>query len=186
MTVAGSNTGVTIELPAGWDNREVVASPVSEDPAEAAVLFLTRVGNTFEDPCANIERDPPIDPTVEAAATALGEIPGTLATAPVETTIGAYDATYLELTIPGSLPCEPGPFNLIKETPGGEPSFWAVERDEVILFWIVDVGGEPTAIAGRTFATTSDATRAELEAIVDTIVFDEPSTPSSASPGATP
>ena len=54
------------------------------------------MGNTFEDPCANIERNPPIDSTVQAAATALGETPGAPATEPVQTAIGAYDATYLE------------------------------------------------------------------------------------------
>jgi hypothetical protein len=50
--------------------------------------------------------------------------------------------------------------------------------------WIVDVGGERVAIAARMYPATSEAEKAELQGIVDSIVFNLTPAQPSATPAA--
>jgi len=61
-----------------------------------------------------------VGPTVNDLVTALGEIPSTTATEPVETTLAGYAATYMELQIPASLPCGRFRFVLWQDSPGND------------------------------------------------------------------
>jgi hypothetical protein len=186
MKVAGSDSSgsvvqLTAELPEGWTGDDFVANAGVGAP-DGIAFFLSVVDNTFSDPCAHVQRSPKIGSTVEAWTAALGEIPNLTATAPVQTTLAGRQATYIELTIPASLPCQPDQFYLWQDSPDGD--WWALAPNEVIRVWILDVGGRPVAIAARSYPGTSDAKKAELQGILDSIVFDASSTQPSATPAA--
>ncbi|HEY6058876.1 MAG TPA: hypothetical protein VIV06_12655 [Candidatus Limnocylindrales bacterium] len=191
MTVAGtevngSSLQLTAQLPEGWSigasgpNGAYAVQGSAAGPPAGIAFFVSLVDNTFSDPCQHVERSPKIGSTVEALATALGEIPDTTATAPVQATIAGRPATYIELTIPASLPCAPEQFYLWQDSPGGD--WWALGPNEVIRVWILDVGSQRVAIAARSYPGTSDAAKAELQGSLDSIVFDGAST----QPGTTP
>lgn len=130
---------------------------------------MSLVDNTFKDPCSHVERSPKIGSTVEALAAALGEIPDTTATKPVQTTIAGHQATYIELAIPASLPCGPNDFYLWQDSLGGD---WSVEwLNEVARVWILEVVGQRVAIVTHSYANPSTEAKAELQDILDSIVF---------------
>jgi hypothetical protein len=67
------------------------------------------VDNTFQDPCKHHERSPKIGSTLDAVTAALMDIPELTATQPVQTTVAGHEATFLELTVPATLSCQPEP-----------------------------------------------------------------------------
>jgi hypothetical protein len=180
VAVAGSALKFSVKYAAPWTPFEFGMNH-GGDPAVGA-FFASVVDNTFSDPCAHVERSPKVRSTVEAIATALGQIPGTTATRPVQATLAGHPATYIEITIPAAPPCSPDEFYLWQDSP--DAYWWALAPNELIRVWIVDVGGEPIAIAARSRVGVSEAATAELRGILDSIVFDVPSTSSSPSPAA--
>lgn len=182
ITVAGVPDGtpptLTADLPAGW---ETGGNPFVFNSADINA-FVSLVDNTFSDPCAHIQRVPKVGPTVADLATALGEIPGTTATDPIQATVGGNAATSIEVTLPASLPCAPEQFYYWQDSPGAD--WWSLRPDERLRVWIVEAGGERVAIAARMYPTTTEAEKAELQGIVDSIVFDTASPQPSATPAA--
>ena len=132
---------------------------------------MSLVDNTFSDPCAHIEREPKVGPTVDDLVTALGEIPNTTASEPVDTTLAGYSATHLELQIPQSLPCSPSQFKLWQDSPGND--WWAQGTNDTMPIWVLEVGGERVVIAGHMYPDTTEEAKAELQEVLNSIVFDE-------------
>jgi hypothetical protein len=186
ITVAGTDLNgaplrLTAQIPEGWSTG--ASGPTGPYAVHGSGgLFASIVDNTFSDPCLHVERSPKVGRTVAEAAAALGAIPNTTSTPPVQTTLAGHPATYLELTIPASLPCTPDQFYLWQDSPGGE--WWATALNEVIRVWLVDIGGQRVAIAARSYPGTGDEARAELQGILDSIVFDDATSQPSASPAA--
>jgi len=173
MSVAGSTQRLTVELPAGWENGDVVAASGTSDTAAGTVFFLTVVENTFEDPCALVERVPNVGSSVQALATALGEIPDTTSAAPARVSIAGHEATYVELTGPTPLPCQPDEqFCLFAESTSDACSWWLTDAGEQLRVWILEVAGDRVVIAARSWPDTSEVAMDELLRILDTIRFD--------------
>jgi hypothetical protein len=183
IKVAGSALQLTAELPAGWAPFEFGAGDDTKtQPITGTTFFASIVDNTFSDPCAHVQRSPKIGSTVEARAAALGEIPNITATAPVRTTLAGRDATYVELTIPASLPCSPDQFYLWQDSPDAD--WWVLAPNEVVRVWILGAGGEAVAIAARSFPGTSEESKAQLQEVLNSIVFDGTTPQPSTSPAA--
>ena len=176
MTVAGTALQLTAALPAGWTTHSDYAANVLGGPPTGAAFFVSVIDNTFSDPCLHIQRDPQVDTTVAAWLTAIGDIPHIGTTEPVRTTIAGYEADLIEITIPASLPCLPDRFYLWQDSP--QNYWWVGAAGETIRVWVLEVGGQPVAIAGRTVPATTSALDAELLAVLDSIVFEEPARPS--------
>ena len=174
MTVAGTElTSVlhaTVKLPDGWQNSTYAAHRGTTAPPEGMGMVLSLVDNTFKDPCAHVERSPKIGPTVADFATALGEIPDITATRPVQTRIAGYAATSVELTIPATLPCQPHEFYLWQDSPGGD--WWVQGANARIHVWILEVGGRRVSIATHSYPTNTTQQQAELQGILDSLVFE--------------
>jgi hypothetical protein len=178
MAVAGSNADgqplreLTVRLPSPWtlQGGPYAASRGPAGPPAGTSLFVSLVDNTFEDPCSHVERSPKIGATGDELAIALGQIPGTTATNPVHTTVAGRPAMYLEITIPPTLPCEPTRFNLWQDSPGN--AWWALGAGETIRTWIIDADGQRIAIAARSYPGTSEQAEAEVDEIVNSMVFD--------------
>jgi hypothetical protein len=186
ITVAGTELNgaplkLTAQIPEGWSTgASGPAGPYAVHGAGG--VFASIVDNTFSDPCLHVERSPKVGPTVAEAAAALGAIPNTTSTPPVQTTLAGHPATYLELTIPASLPCAPDQFYLWQESPNND--WWVTELNEVIRVWLVDIGGQRVAIAARSYPRTGDEGKTELQGILDSIVFDDATSQPSTSPAA--
>ena len=177
LVVAGTDLGgprleLTATIPAGWVAQPFAAYPQATGsvPPAGAGFFVSVIDDTFTDPCSHTsQRSPKIGSTVADAATALGQIPHTTATKPVQTTIAGHAATYLELTIPSSLPCAPNDFYLWQDSPNGH--WWVEGLNETLHVWLVDVSGQRVALTTRSWPGTTAATKAELQGLLDSIVF---------------
>ncbi len=75
LTVAGSAQQLTADLPEGWQSFTFGAERGSSHAPSGIAFVVSLVDNAFSDPCAHVERDPKVGPTVDDLVTALGEIP---------------------------------------------------------------------------------------------------------------
>jgi hypothetical protein len=166
--VDGEGLHLTVALPPGWTTNGPYAAHDATfgDPAGAA-LFLSVVDNTFSDPCGHTPRNPKVDSTAEAIATALRETPGSIASDPVATTLAGFEATYLELTLDPTAACGPGDFYWWQDSPGNY--WWSLSPDETLAVWIVEIDGGPVLITARTYHQTSDQVRAELRSALESL-----------------
>jgi hypothetical protein len=187
MTVAGTDLPggsllqLTAQLPGGWVNTTSAANDGKLAPS-GTMFFVSLVDNTFEDPCTHLQRNPKLGTTVDALTTALAEIPNTTASQPVQTTIAGQAATYVELTIPSSLPCAFDNFYLWQDSKDGD--WWALAPNELIRVWILQVQGHRVAIAARSWPQSTEQSKAQLQGVLDSIVFTGASVQPSASPAA--
>ena len=170
MSVAGSTLRFTADLPAGWERFDFGAKGQGFAPGAGIAFFVSVVDNTFSDPCRHVQRDPKLEATVEALAAGLGEIPDTTATAPVQVMLAGNEATYLELTIAPSLPCDPDEFYLWQDSPNAD--WWALAPQEMIRVWIIEVGGGRVAVAARSYPATSDERTPSSRKSSNSIRFD--------------
>jgi hypothetical protein len=185
MTIAGSSEAgsvqqITVKLPKGWENNDMAAARGSAGPPEGMGFRVSLVDNTFKDPCAHVERTPKIGSTVDALTTALGEIPNATATQPVQKTIAGHPATYIELAFPASLPC--AKFYLWQDSPGGD--WWLNGPNQLVQVWILEAGGQRVTLSALSYPTTPEAAKAELQGILESIMFDATAPQSSPTPGA--
>jgi len=187
MTVAGTDLPggsplqLMAELPGGWVNNTFAAND-SVAPPSGTAFFVSLVDNTFEDPCSHLQRSPKLGTTADALATALAEIPNTTASQPVQSSIAGQAATYLELTIPSSLPCPFASFYLWQDSKDGD--WWALAPNEVIRVWILEVQGQRVVIAARSWPESSEQSKNQLQGVLDSIVFVGASARPSASPAS--
>jgi hypothetical protein len=172
-----------VKLPQGWTSGGEApslygANRGGSQPPAGTAFIVSLVDNTFKDPCTHIQRSPKIGSTVGALATALREIPNTTATAPVQTTLAGLAATYVTIAVPASLPCDPSQFYLWQDSPNGD--WWSQGLNETVGVWILEAGGRRVVLATHSYPGSGAAAKAELQGILDSIVFDAAS--SSASP----
>lgn len=170
LTVGGSALGLNVQLAPGWTSFGYGANRGTSHPPAGVAFVISVVDNTFEDPCSHRQRSPKVGPTVEDLATALGEIPYTTATDPIQTTIAGREATYIELAIPASLPCAPSAFYLWQDSPN--EYWWVQGLNETAQVWILEVGGERVTLLAHSYPGSSEEGKAELHEILDSIVFD--------------
>ena len=175
LTVAGTDVNgpalrLTVDLPSDWQSFTWGAERGTSSPPAGMAFVVSTVDNTFADPCSHRQRSPKVGPTVEALATALGEVPNTTATKPVQTTIAGHKATYIELAIPASLPCEPSQFYLWQDSPDGD--WWVQGLNETARVWILEVGGKRVTFLAHSYPGSGDGAKAEFQKILDSVVFD--------------
>jgi len=179
LTVAGTDVSssplsLTVTLPAGWESIQFGADNGTSSPPAGMAFIVSLVDNMFTNPCVHTEQSPKVGPTVADLATALGQVPDTTATKPVQTTIAGYQATYIELAIPATLPCTPSEFYLWQDSPGGD--WWIQGLNETARIWILEVGGQRVAFLTHAYPGSGSNPKAAFEAILNSVVFDSTST----------
>ena len=142
----------------------------TSSPPAGMAFVVSIVDDTFADPCSHSERSPKVGPTVADLAKALGEIPDTTATDPVQTTIAGHAATYVEIAIPASLPCAPSQFYLWQDSPGG--NWWVQGFNETARVWIFEVGGRRVTFLAHSYPGSGTDAKSVFQKILDTVVFD--------------
>lgn len=159
--------GLVFTLPDGWSGigEESITLAENAPPAGAGLLF-TRGNGLYNDPCG-IEDPPgiPVGPTAADFASALADHPLLDVTTPVDVTLAGYSGKYVDLQVPSDLagcatyrPWEPGLYAQ------GPAQRWHL--------WILDVAGQRVVVQSTDYAGTSAQDRAELQAIVDSLVIE--------------
>lgn len=156
-----------MELADGWENNEFAAVPGDGVAGEA--FFVSVPANLYPDPCVQSAPGPEIDRTIEAVTTAIRQIPGVSASEPSELRVAGYDATYVELRGPSSLPCRE-PY-LWSDSPGG--GWWITEPNQIIRVYVLDVDRQPVVISARSGPNVTDEDKAALIEVLDTIAFSD-------------
>jgi hypothetical protein len=171
----GGSVRLSLEAP-GWNSVSEVGDPgfavvrgITGPPNGMSVYFY-EVDNTYTDACAHKLRNPVVGPTVEDLVQALGELPNTTATEPVDATLAGYPARYLVLTSDDSLPCAPSEFYFWQDPGGGQN--WAQSPGQVVRTWVFEVDGTRIVASALSYPTASVAALAEQQSILDSIQFE--------------
>lgn len=125
--------------------------------------------NVYATPCGSTGGlEPAIGPGVDDLADALIAQPGTIVNDDRPVTVDGYSGRFLDYTADLSLPnCDSGHLNRWTTVSSGT-SREALD-DEHDQVWILDVDGQRIIIDAFDFPTTSEADRAELDAVIDTV-----------------
>lgn len=159
---------ISLTVPAGWTSWAGVAVNKNYNAMAGPALMYWEITNTFVDPCTNHALvEPAPGPGVDALVDALARMPGTEAGPPTGVTIDGYRGKYVEVTITTDIStCGPNGFWLWM-SPGD--SHYVQDTNEMDRVYVLDVDGDRLTFAARFSPRTTDADRAELEAIIASI-----------------
>ena len=169
----------TLTIPAGWSGGSGYRVSKNEDPADP--IAYTGVGfwiwdddfdTVYLDPCewADGAIEPPVGPTVDDLANALANQPQRGDPVPVDVTLDGYSGKMVEMTVPTDID--------FADCDGGEFRSWLGRYHQgpgqVDQLYILDVEGQRVVIYSNYMPGTSEAERAEREAIIDSIQLGGP------------
>ena len=166
--------GLTFEVPAGWVSCS--ASTVEQgvchkpsDTADAIGIGFLIVVNVVADPCSEEPLEPPAGPTVDDLVTAISNLEGFEATAPVEITVDGFTGKEFTVTAPANPSCELKTWATDNRTNG-------VGGGEVNLLRIFDVDGTRILIGGAYHPDDPEpaAQLAAIEEVMDSISISNP------------
>lgn len=177
---------VTFTVADGWEAAFGQALLPSGEPGYAppggmAILFEA-VESLNGDPCAwsGTDDDVTVGPTVDDLVEALSAQTAYEVSDPVDVTIGGYSGTRVDIAAPtepfagqtsDAPECDEGNYRLWSTTAGDQGVYVQGPADR----WqtnILDVDGTRLVIVTRSFPGTSSSDRAEMDAIVDSIVIE--------------
>jgi hypothetical protein len=163
----GEGVRVTISVPAGWEGGPFgLSKPPGELPNGVNMAF--RKPTTFyEDPCVPDAGTVAVGNTVDDLVTYLVGLPNITAEQPEAVTISGFSGKLLRFTINTT------GIDCVMAMYGQGTFIRAAENGQRQSLWILDVAGTRLVIDGATFPETSDANRAELETIVDTLQVEQ-------------
>jgi hypothetical protein len=175
---------LTFTVPDGWESRdtEIIKDPVSRSGevggSRGMSVMALPIGNVYADPCGHALHDPPVGYSVDEVASALASLPGVTASAPTPAELGGYSGTYLELSVPDSIPCaskdffmwdaEEGSIPTYPTAPTGGSTGFSAERPNHRI-WILDIDGLPYLVDAMSAADATPEDLAELQAVLDSI-----------------
>lgn len=167
--------GLTMTMPEGWEAQYGAPGAIkhSDQLGELAFYFVI-LDAIYSDPCEGEGELIEVGTTVDDLANALLEQPHTVATGPVDTTLGGLTAKRIELTVPDDLDpaaCRMGEHLQIWYSPPAD-KYFVLLGDATNSVYILDVKGErQVLLAGyRAGATAEDV--AEMQTIIESISID--------------
>jgi hypothetical protein len=140
--------------------------------SNAGVLGVAQVDNIYVDPCdpALGPRDPAVGPSVDDFVTALGDVPGVVASEPEDAELSGYTASYVELT--GERPADCHDDHWMFDTTRGDPGPLTPDTGDLVQVWVFDLEGQRLVIWAESHAEFAQADH--LEALVDSLVIEIP------------
>jgi hypothetical protein len=179
---------LTFTVPAGWATREAFVfkgPPATKTPTTDfgdVELMVWTVTHVYNDICKNR--------TLVSAGTTAAQLVsvlrsqrGRIVSAPTSITLGGFPATRMEMAVPAALDVSKCDSGIIRFWPDPGPDesggLCCSAPGSTDVVYVVDVAGDPVAVAARHQANSSSADIAELDNIVASIGL-EPSTPSPA------
>lgn len=175
FTLPGGPITFTLTVPSGWEAdapRGLWPAGGTEGPDGAAMAFL-QVEGLYADPCTGNSGEPDVavGPSVDDLVTALGSQPTYESTEATDVIVDGYLGKRLNLQLPSDVDfatCDDGQFWVWDAGPyaQGPGNRWQVT--------ILDIDGTRVVLLAEDFADTPARTRAELQAIVDSVQIDAP------------
>ena len=171
--IAAGVAATTLTVPDGWFNVQDfgVGKESSEDGFTAVLIWPPGdFANVYLDACQWEDGQTPVGPTVDDLATALDDQAQHGAGSPVDVSIDGYSGKMIELAVPSDIDfadCDGGQFM-------SWPGRFHQGPGQVDQIYILDVAGQRLVIDTHFLPGTSEADRAERQAIVDSIQIDLP------------
>jgi hypothetical protein len=163
----GEGVHVVLTVPAGWEGGQfnIAKAPARELPDGTNVLFRQPT-SVFADPCAPELSADPIGPTVDDLASALADLPNVVDVTQADVTISGFSGKHLSFVVDtAGIDCVMGIY-------GQDAFVRAADNGQRQDLWILDVAGTRLVIDAATYPETSAGDRAEMQAIVDTLVVE--------------
>jgi hypothetical protein len=165
----GEGVRVVLTVPAGWEGGQfsISKAPGRELPDGTNIGFRQPT-SVFADPCAPELSAEPMGPTVDELAAALAGLPNVIGVTQADVTISGFSGKHVSFIVDTTgIDCVMGLY-------GQDAFVRAAENGQRQDLWILDVAGTRLVIDAATFPDTSAGDRAEMQAIVDTLLI-EPS-----------
>jgi hypothetical protein len=175
---AWSVADVTMTLPEGWETQ-LDYPGAFKAPDGHTEFFFVLVDSVYSDPCVGSGGEPGIEevgPGVDDLAQALLAQPHTVATGPVETTLGGLPAQRIDLTMeddPETATCNsqvPGNLQIWHSRP--TDSYFVLLGDGNASVYILEVNGERQVLLTQHQAEATDEELDQLQAIIESIEID--------------
>jgi hypothetical protein len=172
---------LTFTVPAGWSGN--MGGPYAVFLGNASstdTLWFEVFDDLYADPCHDHNRrlNPKPGPSVDELANALAALPGLEVTPPTDVTLGGYQGKQLTITAPAT-----GGSCRVWVLPLGATNDMAAGDQQRL--WILDVDGQRLIIDAPEPPAMTAATKAETQAVLDSIHIEPVATvPGSPSPAA--
>jgi hypothetical protein len=163
----GEGVRVMLTVPAGWEGGEfnIAKAPARELPDGTNILFRQPT-SVFADPCAPELGADPIGPTVDDLATALADLPNVTDATQADVTISGFSGKHVSFVVDtAGIDCVMGIY-------GQDAFVRAADNGQREDLFILDVAGTRLVIDAATYPATSAEDRAEMQAIVDTLLIE--------------
>jgi hypothetical protein len=163
----GEGVRVVLIVPAGWEGGQfnIAKAPARELPDGTNVLFRQPT-SVFADPCAPELSADPIGPTVDDLAAALADLPNVTDATQADVTISGFSGKHVSFVVDTTgIDCVMGIY-------GQDAFVRAADNGQREDLWILDVAGTRLVIDAATYPETSTGDRAEMQAIVDTLLIE--------------
>jgi hypothetical protein len=162
----------TVTFPEGWivEYGHVYGKGLGDDEFGFHAVV---VDNIWAESCAGSNSGPiDVGPSVDDLVTALLQQPGPTKSEPVETTLGGYPATRIDLSIPDGFDlstCNAADVGL--QIWYSEPAIknFVLLDDHTASVYILDINGERQVFVTQYGPTTTDTDLAELQEVLDSI-----------------
>lgn len=161
--------------PDGWTLTANFASKTGAEPGIGFSAWTSTAAHA--DPChwEDEEMDLSAEPTVDGIVAILLAQPGRDPRPPVETTLGGWPATRLELVTPQDLDiaaCDLGRYKAWTDLSDPNGGNWNHTNGQLDVVYVVDVNGTPVVIDSWYGETTSPADLRDVESIFEAMVID--------------
>ena len=168
--------GFTFEVPEGWTSNGDfgIDHEGGFGPDGRAFIFWDEDADAvFADSCQK-QLAEPVGPLAADLAAAIAEMPQIeLIEGPTAVTVGGQPGQRVVIKIPDELPCAPEEFYLWGDEDSPGKARYATSTGMTIYVWLIDVDGARVQIDGETFEGAGPEPGNELQAIIDSIEFEQ-------------
>jgi hypothetical protein len=181
--IGGATPRFTVVAPVGWTAyRGDCGFVVPSADVFTAGLSAWIVGQVPTDPCRNRATLTRPGDTVDDLVGALGAQVGRNATAPVDVTLGGYEGTYLEWSVPTDIVVLDAEYH-VEGCDDGNFLSWLGRDDgtryqqvggQVDQLWVLDIEGQRVVVDASYAPDASQAVKNELATMVKTLGFVTP------------
>lgn len=164
-----SAVAFTITFPEDWTVQ--YGTIYHRGPDEELSLESAVVEEIFTDACRGKGHLEAVGPRVRDLVTALRSQPGPVAGRPVQTTVGGYPATRVDLRIPPGLDLDSCREGLALQIwySGPADNYFVLFPGAVASVYVLEVDGERQVFVAQNRSPDSPRARAELQSLVDSI-----------------
>ena len=167
----------TVTFPEGWTVQYGHVYASNPDRDDEFGFYAVVVDVIYTDACEGETGElTDVGPSVDDLAAALLQQPGPMASGPVDTTLGGYPATRIDLTIPNGFDldaCSLGDIGLQIWYSAPADKYFVLLADGIASVYIVDVDGQRQVFLTQHRSATSDDDLAELQSVLDSIQLEE-------------